>query len=72
MKRRLTSRGGGWPGGSSAVGGTSGGDENTRLIAPHAHEGCRASHRYMSTSESEHDIIIEQGEGSEPEDIKAI
>lgn len=70
MKRRLTSRGGSssWPGRTSAVGG----DEHTRLIAPHAHSGSRASHRYMSTSESEHDIIIHQGEGSDIEDVKAI
>lgn len=62
MKRRLTSRGGrgGWPGGTSAVAGASGGDEHTRLIAPHAHSGSRSTHRYMSTSDSEHDIVIHQ------------
>lgn len=60
MKRRLTSRGGGWPGGATAVGGSNGGDEHTRLIAPHAHSGSQGTHRYMSTSDSEHDIVIEQ------------
>ncbi|KAK8720934.1 hypothetical protein OTU49_013021 [Cherax quadricarinatus] len=73
MKRRLTSRGGGgWPGGATAIG-ASGGDEHTRLIAPHAHTGgSHASHRYMSTSDSEHDIIIQQGDSSDCEDVKAI
>ena len=68
MKRRLTSRGAGRPGGTSSMGHGSNGDEHTRLIDPHSHSGRHfhnrhhegGSHRYMSTSDSEHDIIIQQ------------
>ncbi|MPC19809.1 hypothetical protein E2C01_012737 [Portunus trituberculatus] len=71
MKRRLTSRGSGWPGGTSSMSHGSNGDEHTRLIDPHSHSGrhyhhrhhhhdAGHGHRYMSTSDSEHDIIIQQ------------
>lgn len=83
MKRRLTSRGSGWPGGTSSMSHGSSGDEHTRLIDPHSHSGrhyhhrhhhhdAGHGHRYMSTSDSEHDIIIQQGEESDQDDIKAI
>ncbi|CAL4073268.1 unnamed protein product [Meganyctiphanes norvegica] len=69
MKRRLTSRGGsGWSS-TTRIPRSEGGDENTRLIAPCAAD---THTRYNSTSDSEHDILVEQGEGSEPVDVKAI
>lgn len=80
MKRRLTSRGNGWPGGASSMSHGSNGDEHTRLIDPHSHSSRHyhhrnhhdGAHRYMSTSDSEHDIIIQQGEEPDEDNAKAI
>ena len=59
VKRRLTSRGAIIKAGRGESGVT---DERQRLIAPHGNTlgNQGPSQRYMSTSESEHDIIIEK------------
>lgn len=63
MTRSLSSRGkvSKWPGTPRDVEGGRGG-ERTRLIPPEGRTltGNLSHHRYMSTSESEHDILIEE------------
>ncbi|XP_076049143.1 transmembrane protein 184C isoform X2 [Oratosquilla oratoria] len=73
VKRRLTTRG--WRGGAGGVGGGlvgERGDERTRLIPPLSQSTSAVIpgsglHRYMSTSDSEHDIQIEHEEVSDYE-----